>query len=86
MVKNIDFERFKTLERENIQREKIEREKIERENIEQENIELEELLIRLSTTRIIEQKKKSRSAKILMMFQLDQNLFQHQIAKSTNQK
>ena len=58
MVKNIDFERFKTLERENIQREKIEREKIERENIERENIELKELLIQLSTTQIVEQKTK----------------------------
>ena len=35
LVKNIDFERFKTLERENIERDKIE----------QENIELTELLI-----------------------------------------
>ena len=47
------IEIFKTLEREN-----IEREKIERESIERENIELKELLIRLSTTRIIEQKTK----------------------------
>ena len=48
LVKNIDFETFKTLERENI----------ERENIERENIELKELLIRLTTTRIDEQKTK----------------------------
>ena len=53
MVKNIDFETFKTLEREN-----IERENIERENIERENIEPKELLIRLTTTRIDEQKTK----------------------------
>ena len=45
LVKSIDFEIFKTLEREN-----IERDKIERENIERENIELKELLIRLTTT------------------------------------
>ena len=31
LVKNIDFERFKTLERKNIEREKIERENIKRE-------------------------------------------------------
>ena len=48
MVKNIDFERFKTLERENIERDKFER----------ENIELKELLIRLTTTQIVEQKTK----------------------------
>ena len=34
LIKNIDYERFKTLERENIEREKIKRENIERENIE----------------------------------------------------
>ena len=32
LVKNIDFERIKTLERENIEREKIERENIELKN------------------------------------------------------
>ena len=53
LVKNIDFETFKTLEQEN-----IERENIGRENIERENIELKELLIRLTTTRIVEQKTK----------------------------
>ena len=63
LIKNIDFERFNTLEREN-----MEREKIKRENIERENIQLKELFIRLSKTRIIEQKKKSKNAKILMMF------------------
>ena len=51
LVKNIDFERFKTLEQEN-----IERETIKRENIERENIELKELLIRLTTIQIDEQK------------------------------
>ena len=41
----------------------MEREKIKRENIERENIELKELLIRLSTTRIIEQKTKIEERK-----------------------
>ena len=44
-VKDIDFETFKALERENI----------ERENIERENIELKEILTRLRTTQIDEQ-------------------------------
>ena len=61
---------FKTLEQEN-----MEREIIKWENIERENIDLMELLIRLSTTRISEQKKKSRSAKILRILRLDQKLF-----------
>ena len=53
LIENIDFENFNTLEREN-----MEREIIKRENIERENIDLKELLIRLKTTRISEQKTK----------------------------
>ena len=53
LVKNIDFERLKTLERENIERDKIER----------ENIELKVILIRLTTTGIVEQKTKIEERK-----------------------
>ena len=58
LVKNIDFETFKALEREN-----IERENIERENIDRGNIELKELLTQLTTTRIDEQKMKIKERK-----------------------
>ena len=44
LVKNIDFERFKTLEQEKIEEEKIEREKIEQENIEREILNLKNYL------------------------------------------
>ena len=55
---NIDFEIFKTVEREN-----MEKEIIRQENIELENSDLKELLIRLKTTRISEQKTKVEERK-----------------------